>query len=187
MIELVKRLHIEIKTDTHHSYNQKPHCSNKLDQRKSSNTPQNDSHVNVSSFGISGRRRTAGIEILQSSGTQDDSAERKVAENPHKDDTTTESLVIVFLFLCIGNYAHFFGRFGCECRQLDIVLCIQIASILRNTNVDFSAWFDGSGRQFFCLVISFCAPCDIVSVAKGVHVEHVGISRCKQKILNKLL
>lgn len=168
---------MKIKTNTHHSYNQKPHCSNKLDQRQSGNTPQNYRHVDVSPLGVSVRCRSAGVKILQSSGAQDDSAECKVAENPHQDDTTTESLVVVFLFLCIRNYAHFFGRFRCECRQFDIVLRIQIASILRNTNVDFSTRLDRSGREFFCLVVSFGTPCDIVSVAKGIYVEHICISR----------
>lgn len=176
-----------MRTATHHSYNQKPHRSNEFDQGQSSNTPQNDRHVNVSPLGVCVRRRSSRVEILQSSGTQDDGAECKIAEDPYEDDTTTESLVIVLLLFCFRNYTYFFGRFCCERRQFEIVLCVQITSILRNTNINFSTWFDRSGRQFLCLVVSFCAPCDIVSIAKGVHVEHIGISRREQEVLDELL
>ena len=64
----------------------------------------------------------------------------------------------------------FFGWFLREFREFRVVLRIQVAVVLGDVDVDFSARFQVRGGQFFGFVVAFRTPCYVVGVTEGVDV-----------------
>lgn len=51
---------------------------------------------------------------------------------------------------------------------------------------DFSIVLDGGITEFWCFVIALGAPGYVVSVAEGIDVENVYVSRSKKEVLEEL-
>ena len=56
---------------------------------------------------------------------------------------------------------------------------------MRNVDCGFAV-FEVDGGELFGFVVAFGAPCDIVSVAKGVNVENVDVGGCEEEVLEEL-
>lgn len=173
---------------THHTNNQIPHCTHKLEHRKTSNTPENNFHVNHGAFGlrIIGTGSGCVVEGFQTGSAQNNGTKSKVAEYPGEHDGTAESLVVVGLLFFLGNNCDLLGGLHGELGKLRIILVVQIAVVLRNVDVDLTAGLEVRGGQFLGLVISLSTPCDIVGVAEGVDVEDIDVGWREQDVLNEL-
>ena len=78
------------------------------------------------------------------------------------------------------------GRFGSDSTHLSIILCVKIAIILRDVDINFAAWFQIGGWKLLGFVIALGTPSNVVSVAESVDVEDVDVGRCEEEILEKL-
>lgn len=65
-------------------------------------------------------------------------------------------------------------------------MCVQVAVILRDVDINLTAGLQVSRGQFLGLVISLCTPGDIVSVTEGVDVENVDVGRGQEDVLDEL-
>lgn len=110
------------------------------------------------------------IEAVQASRVEDDRSERKVTEYPGQHDSASEALVVICLLFLFRDDIDFFGWFRGEYCEFCVILCVQVAVVLRDVDVDLSAWFEIRRGQFLGLVVALCAPCDVVGVAEGVDV-----------------
>lgn len=128
------------KVETYHSNDQKPHCTDEPEQGQAGDTPQHDGHVDDAS--LLGIIFVVGTYPLQPGGTQYDGAESKVAEDPSEHDGTSETLVVVFLFLRLRDDTGLLGRLGGELGELGFILGVEVAVVLGDFDVDLSAWFE---------------------------------------------
>lgn len=176
---------------THHSNHQKPHCTQKLEHRQSGHGPQNNLHVDQRPLGlrsvlVGGASGRCIVESLQTSGTQDNSAESEVTEHPCQHDSTSESLVIICLAFLFRDVRNFLGGLCGELYQLGLVLSVQVTIILGDVDVDLTARLQSRRRQLLGLVVTLGTPCDIVGIAESVDVENVDVGRGKEDVLDEL-
>lgn len=58
----------------------------------------------------------------------------------------------------------------CELGEFGFVLGVEVAVVLGDVDVDFTAGFEVRGGQFLGFFVAFCAPGYVVGVAEGVDV-----------------
>ncbi len=87
---------------------------------------------------------------------------------------------------CLANDLLLFGSFSSDGTHFGIILCIEIAIILRNVDIDFAAWFEICRREFLGFVVTFGTPSDVVGITEGIDVENIDVSGCQEKVLEKL-
>jgi hypothetical protein len=172
-----------------HPDDQEPTSADEPDATEDSNTVQHDTHVNGSALllglicGLVGG--AADVNAVDTAGVQNDSRKGEVAKHPGEDDGGAETLVIVLVLLLWGNVALGSFPLGSEGAELGLVLGVEVCVVGGDCDVDFAAGFDVGGGQLFGFVVSFCAPCDVVGVAEGVHVEDVDICWRQKEVLQE--
>ena len=172
-----------------HPHDQEPTSANESDATEDSDTVQHDTHVNGSALllglicGLVGG--AADGNAVDTAGVQNDSRKGEVAKHPGEDDGGAETLVIVLVLLLWGNVALGSFPLGSEGAELGLVLGVEVCVVGGDCDVDFAAGFDVGGGQLFGFVVSFCAPCDVVGVAEGVHVEDVDICWRQKEVLQE--
>lgn len=78
-------------------------------------------------------------EAVQTCSAEHDGTQGKVAKHPDEHDTGPEALVVVGLALFLGNGLDLWGRLLRELYEFGLVLGVQVAIVLGDVDVDFSA------------------------------------------------
>lgn len=88
--------------------------------------------------------------------------------------------------LRLAWFLDFFGRLFGNLAHLGFVLRVQVAVVLRDVDVDFTAGLEVGDFEFWGFVVAFGAPGDVMGVAEGVDVEDVDVRGGEEKVLEEL-
>lgn len=162
------------KAATYQPDNQEPHRSTEPEKRQPRHTPKHYTHVDCTPLRPVGLI-LADLHSLQTARTQYDSCEGEITKHPDQHNSTSETLIIVFLVFGFRNNLYFLWSLHCNDTHLGVVLGVQVAIVLGDIDVHLAAGLEVCRGQLFSFVVSFRAPCYVVCVAESVDVENVDV------------